>query len=365
MIFMKLVKMKFQIGNFIEKLNKTSDLYNKKFTTEFEDGYYKTKGFKNVICSVLTSDNILITASLYKPNDYHSQKILGILYTSINVDSCLIQIWQLIPKIKQIDYIVNEKHEHITSMELSKDEKILITCHKNMIIVYSLEKYDKISLGKFNFMESKYTMCRFWNNEHIIVYWWNGEKGHIELNSFERGQLVEKYATREVVKDDCVIDSRKIKEISGDLEKFEEMAISGNNIILKTCNDFIKIIGINDGETKFSRKHDREPIYIQHYSEKFDFKLYRFPYGEQYKSKIIVNNNYILYNFAEDPDDFHILKRGNLENIGFTSRDPDNVICDRYKDINLNGPFGDILDLIGQYLFVDVVVDDDGVIYIK
>ena len=337
--------------------------------------HFKEDILKNIFSSILTSKNVLITASthysLYEPftsDPFTSDKIIT-----------KISLWKLKSnlegktKIHLIAYI-NKYSRQFTNMIISPDEKFLLICQKNEVSIYSLYDYCKIDCIKCNDLYANGSLCNFIDTNNLVIYFRKDKECSFLFYSFEPGELIEIFGSKIKKKD--LLRINHIKTISNlgldpvpkDIDDF---IIVNNKIIFKNFNNRIKIIDFNGN------------ILFQHMfvnREQVKFKYQSFYKDKMYKSFLGFHNNQIIFKFYKSPNvlfqmDFNkcIIKSSKSKKPSNHFYDVTFVPC--VKSINLINNYlnkrshikinDDIFKLIYNYLVDSVYVTDDGVVDIR
>lgn len=338
--------------------------------------------FKNIFSSILTSKNVLITASThYFPYDPFTSDPLTCdkLITKIS-------LWKFKTNLEGKtkihlfrDNILNTYYRHFTNMIISPDEKFLLICQKNEVIIYSLYNYYRIDYIKCNEFYANGSLCNFIDTNNLVIYFRKDKECSFLFYSFEPGELIEIFGSKINKKND-LIRINHIKTISNlgadpvpkDIDDF---IIVNNKIILKNFNNRIKIIDFN-GNILFQH------IFVNR--EDVKFKYLSFYKDKMYKSFLGFHNNQIIFKFYKSPNvlfrmDFNkcIIKSSKSKKPSAHIYDVTFVPCiksfslinnyfNRYLNKRLHIKINDdIFKLIYNYLVDSIYVTDDGIVDIR
>lgn len=322
---------------------------------------YKCKGFFRDFCkgffSILTSNNILITASKNNYKEYGYR--------------VLIEIRKLKPEIKIICQFHGKKDAKINDLIISPDEKYLLICYEFCIDIILLETYELIKTFEYPSLK-RLVKCKFINNKYFIIFFNKlSESGYamidISFYRLKRGQLLEKFDSEiKIVKENLlkivfVKSLHKIKylNLNYSIKNINNFIIVKNKIIMKELYGDIQIIDF-DGNLQYDLRINNSIDNISISNRSSFLRNY---------------NNYVIFDFIPS---LNTLYKLNLNNFKLLSEeqadffyDKTFVLCNKYFNL-LNDLVSkhfkmcnDIVRIIYNYLVDSVYVSKLGLIEIK
>lgn len=325
---------------------------------------YKIKGFFRAYCkgffSILTSNNVLITASKNNYKEYGFR--------------ALTEIRELKPEIKIICQFHGKKDAKINDLIISPDEKYLLICYEFYIDIILLETYELIKTFEYPPLK-RLVSCKFINNKYFIIFFnCLSESGYamidISFYRLKRGQLLEKFDSEiKIIKENLlkivfVKSLNKIKYLNSNysIPNINNFIIVKNKIIMKELYGNIQIIDF-DGNLQYDLRVDKSIDNISISNRSSFLRNY---------------DNYVIFDFIPS---LNTLYKLNLNNYTLLSKkyekqveyfsDKTFVPCHKYFNL-LNDLIGkhfkmsnDIVKNIYNYLVDSVYVSKLGLIEIK